>query len=203
MNPLNLSAIALALGLILCNSAMAESISKPQYKSQKNTIDAQYKTDKRACASLADNANDICIAAAKGKKSTAQAELEASYQPSPQHSYEAQTAKAEADYAVAIEKCDDKAGNDKDVCVKEAKADKVHQIADAKSKMKSTEANAEANDTSSAAQATAAEKKAEAHSDAQIDKRNADYLVAKEKCEVLANNAKDLCLSEAKNRFGK
>jgi hypothetical protein len=39
---------------------------------------------------------------------------------------------AESTYAVSKEKCDDRAGNDKDVCVEEAKAVEVKSLADAK-----------------------------------------------------------------------
>jgi hypothetical protein len=41
-------------------------------------------------------------------------------------------AKAESAYAVAKERCDDKSGNDKDVCVKEAKAVEIKALVDAK-----------------------------------------------------------------------
>jgi hypothetical protein len=61
-------------------------------------------------------------AEAKGKDKVAEAELEAQYKSSKKATYEVSVIRAEADYAVAREKCDDKAGNDKDVYVKEAKA---------------------------------------------------------------------------------
>ena len=34
-------------------------------------------------------------------------------------------------------------------------------------------------------------------------KRDADYAVAKEKCDVYAGGAKDYCVDQAKARFGK
>ena len=34
-------------------------------------------------------------------------------------------------------------------------------------------------------------------------KRDADYAVAKEKCDVYAGGAKDYCVNQAKARFGK
>jgi hypothetical protein len=45
-------------------------------------------------------------------------------------------AKAEADYDVAKEKCDDQSGNAKDVCKKDAKAAFTSAKADAKSTRK-------------------------------------------------------------------
>lgn len=213
MKNFNIKVIAIALSLAFNASAMAESMTKNQYKSHVKSIESEYKVDKSACNSSTGNAKDICVAEAKGKKSVAKAELEANYKPSVKARYEANVAKADADYSIASEKCDDKSGNDKDVCVKEAKAAKVHQIADAKTQMKSNQANAEAKETSGEAQAVAndksgdanakaAETKADARKDATIEKRDADYAVAKEKCDALAGNVKDKCISDAKLRYG-
>ena len=112
-------------------------------------------------------------------------------------------AKADAEHSVAIEMCDDKAGNVKDVCVKEADAAQVHQIADAKFKAKTLKANAEAKEESAEANADAREKAGDAYSDANADKNDADYAVAKEKCDLLAGNDKGACIDEAKVRFSK
>jgi hypothetical protein len=35
-----------------------------------------------------------------------------------------------------------------------------------------------------------------------MEKRDADYAVAKEKCDSLAGNAKDKCIDTAKLKFG-
>jgi len=159
------------------------------------------------------NISVIVLAIGLAFSAGAMADLEANSKPSIKTRYDARVAKAEADYSVAIEKCDDKVANDKDVCVKEAKAAKVHQIADAKTHMKSKNANAEANEKSGDAQAVANEKsgdanakaaetKADARKDATIEKHNADYAVAKEKCDTLAGSVKDKCISDAKLRFG-
>ena len=213
MKNFNISAIALAVSLVFSAGAMAESMTKNQYKSHVKSIESEYKVEKAKCDSLAGNIKDICVAQAKGKQNVAKAELEANYKPSVKATYDANVAKTDAEYSVAIEKCNDKAGNDKDVCVKEAKAAKVSQIADAKTQMKSKKANAEAKETSVDAQAVANEKssdanakaaetKADARKDAKIEKRDADYAVAKEKCDALAGNVKDKCISDAKLRFG-
>lgn len=82
----------------------------------KDRIAAAYKTDKAACDPMKGNAKDICVIEAKGKEKIAKAELEVSYKPTRKSRYEPSIAKAEADYAVAKEKCDDLAGNTKDVC---------------------------------------------------------------------------------------
>ena len=202
MKNLNISVITLTIGLAFSAGAMADGMSKKEYKSQEKTVAAEYKTAKAGCDSLSGNANDICMAEAKGKRDVAKAELELNYKPSVKTRHDARVAKADADYGVAIQKCDDKAGNDKDVCVKEAQAAKIHAEADAKAQMKTSKTDNVANEKSADANATAMDKATDAHKDAAVDKRDADYAVAKEKCQVLAGDAKELCMTDAKTRFG-
>jgi hypothetical protein len=76
--------------------------------------------------------------------------------------------------------------------VKEAKSVETAAKADAKAQMKTSDANATAN-----------EKSEDARKDATTDKLAAEYKVAKEKCDTYAGNAKDVCVNEAKVRFGK
>ena len=102
------------------------------YMADKKRIEREYKVDKERCDSFDDNAEDICLAEAKGKEEVAKAELEARYKPSRQTEYDVRVARAKADYRVAKERCDDKSGNAKDVCLEEAKAAEAAAIADAK-----------------------------------------------------------------------
>ena len=120
------------------------------------------------------------------------ADLEASYKPSAKATHEARVVKAEADYAVAKQHCDDKAGNAKDVCIKEAKAAEAGAKADAKAAMKSADANS-----------TAKEKKVDARKEAAADKTDARYAVDKEQCDAMAGAAKDHCLDQAKLKYAK
>ena len=175
------------------NSPMTSTpISKETYTQAKKDADAQYKIDKDACSSLSGNAKDICVAEAKGKDKVAKADAEAAYANTPKARENARVALAQANYNVTIEKCDDLAGNRKDVCVKEAKAEFVKGKADAK-------VDRVAADTSH----EAATKQAEARKDANADKRDAEYKVAIEKCDALAGPAKDACVSNAKVQYGK
>ena len=105
---------------LLATSAFA--LTQPEYKAAKDTIEADYKASKEKCKALTDNAKDICVKEAKGQEDVAKAELEAQYKPSTKAAYKARVARADADYAIAKEKCDDLSGNAKDVCVKDAKA---------------------------------------------------------------------------------
>jgi hypothetical protein len=199
----NLNVIALAVSLALSTGAMAQSLSKNDYQAGKDKIAAEYKLAKTNCGTLSGNPKDICVAEAKGTEKVALADLEASYKPTRENRYEARVAKAEADYAVAKERCDDKAGNAKDVCMKEAKAAETTAKADAKAQLKTSDANATADDKAAAAHSKANEQAAEASKDASTAKIDAEYTVAKEKCDTLAGNAKDVCVNEARVRFGK
>jgi hypothetical protein len=178
---LTLKTSIILAALLALPLAQAATMSKPDYKSAKTRISADYKADKAACASFSANAKDICIEQAKAKEKVALAELEYGYTAKPADQTKVLVAKAETSYAVAKEKCDDKAGNDKDVCVKEAKAVEVKALADAKMGQQIGEAKTDASDA----------------------KRDADYKVAAEKCDALAGDAKAACIVSAKARFGK
>ena len=205
MNKFTISAIALAIWPTFSVNAMAKNLSKDEYKALEEHITVGYKMDKLSCASLSGNAKDICKAKAKakGKDKVALAELEARYKPSKKATYNVGVAKAESDYTVANEQCDDKAGNDKDVCEKEAKAALVHAKADAKVQMTTSEANATAKQETTDAQTKAQEKGSEARQDAATAKTDADYKVAIEKCDKFAGDKKDLCVSNAKTKYSK
>jgi len=190
-----------AAGLGFAGSATAQMMapmtyqtpmSKATYTQATKDADAQYKLDKEACASLSGNAKDICVAQAKGKDHVAKADAEAAYKHTPKARENARIAHAQANYDVAVEKCDDMTGNNKDVCVKEAKAELVKGKANAK-------VDRVAADTSK----DAATKQTEARKDATADKRDAEYAVAIEKCDALSGAAKDTCVTNAKVRYGK
>lgn len=133
MNKLIMTTIAAAVALAFSTGAMAAStMSKDEYTADKNKIAAELKAAKASCGSQKANAKDICIAEANGKEKVAKAELEARYMPSDKNSRAVKTAQASADYGVAKEKCDDKAGADKKACVKDAKAAEAKAKADAK-----------------------------------------------------------------------
>lgn len=191
--------VAAGLGIALPAAAQtyplksdSAPMSKDSYTMAKKDADAQYKIDKDACSSQSGNAKDICLAQAKGKDHVAKADAEAAYENTPKARESARVALAQANYDVAVEKCDDLAGNPKDVCVKEAKAGLVKGKADAKVDRVATDTRHDA-----------AVKQADARKDANVDKRDADYKVAIEKCDALAGPTKDSCVSNAKSQYGK
>ena len=194
MSKLMISLLA-AAGIAFAGAANAadnKTMSRDAYKADKDKIEAQYKADKDQCKSMSGNAKDVCQAEAKGKEKVAKAELEANYKNTDKAHNDARVAKADADYDVAKEKCDDLKGNDKDVCVKQAKA--THTKAKADAKVAKVDSNTAHN---------TAEKRADARKDAREDTNDAQYKVAVEKCDAMSGAAKDQCVKAAKARFHK
>jgi len=122
-------ALALAVGLAFSAGAMADGMTKRQYQFLGKNIETEYLAARKACNSLADNALDICIVQANGRMNVARAELESSYDPSIKNRYKAREASISANYAVAIEKCDDASDNSRETCVKYAKSAKTYEMA--------------------------------------------------------------------------
>ncbi len=171
----------IAVAMLALPVAFAATITKAEYNASKARIGANYKTDKAACGALSGNAKDICGEEAKGKQTVARAELEYALSAKSADQNKVLVAKAKATYAVAKERCDDKSGNVKDVCVQEAKAAETKALADAKMGKQIVEAKKEA----------------------ATDKRDADYKVAVEKCDVMSGDAKSSCMTTAKATYGK
>ncbi len=194
----------MAIGVGICAGAIAQSMPKVQYKSANAAIAAENKAARAACGrSLSSNAKNICNAEASGREKVAKAELEAKYKPSQERSYRVHVARANSDYSVAKELCNYAAANAKHVCVKEAKAAAVGAKADALTQMKITNANQKAAETSARAIKVANEKASDARKDSVSDKNDADYALAKERCDFFSSDAKSNCVNQAKARFGK
>ena len=171
-------ALSAACLTLACN---AEASTKAEYNAAKDRATADYKAAVDQCKNLAGNPKDICEAQAKAAEKKADAMAEADYKATPKARADALATSADADYDVAKQKCDAKTGNEKDVCVKEAKAVQTRAKADAKAQEKTTVARR----------------------DAAEDKRDADYKVAMEKCDGYAGDAKSNCQKSAKATFGK
>ncbi len=132
MHKPDIAAIAAAIALVFSAGAVAApSMSKAEYKAHKDRIAAEYKTARANCDALSGNAKDVCRAEARGKERVEKAELEVDYKPGPTTRYYLTVARANAEYAVAREKCDDQAGNDRKVCLQKAKAAQAYARTDA------------------------------------------------------------------------
>ena len=170
-------ASVLAAAFLLAGSALA--VTKDEYRATKDRIAADYKASKAKCDALSGQPKNVCIAEAKAVEKRAKARAEADYENTPKAREKAVIADAEATYMVAKEQCGTKTGNDKDVCLKAAKAAETKAKADAKAARQTTVAKADAKDA----------------------KRDADYKVAREKCDPLTGAAKDKCVADAKAKY--
>ena len=99
---------------------------------EEEKIEAQAKADKAKCDALKDNAKDVCMAEAKAKEKIAKAELDAKNKPSQRAQRKVAEMKAEGEYEVAKEKCDDMKGDEKNACQKQAKTKHDQAKADIK-----------------------------------------------------------------------
>ncbi len=134
--------IALALlaltSLAWGQTTQAPNMTREAYTAQKDRIEADAKAARAKCDPLQGNAKDICRAQAKGLEKVSKAELEAQYKPSARNEQRALEAKADADYDLAKERCDEQQGHAKDACVEQAKAAQSAAKAQAKNVRTST-----------------------------------------------------------------
>lgn len=133
--PLKLS-VFLAAVMALSTGFAADKMSKEDYKAAKDRIEADYKAAKDACDGQKDNAKDICQAEAKAKEKVALAELDFNNSGKDSDRTKLERVKAEQDYAVAKERCEDKKGDEERACKKEAKAAEAKAKADIKAEKK-------------------------------------------------------------------
>ena len=106
--------LGLAAGLAFGTAANADGMTYAQYESEEKDLGARFEEAGTRCDAYVANARDVCLAEARGRQSVAQAELRAQYQPGARNLRRVLRARADALYAVAIERCDDEEGEDKD-----------------------------------------------------------------------------------------
>jgi hypothetical protein len=170
-----------AATLLACTlvPASAEPLAPADLRAAKEHVEDVYKADKDACKSVSGNARDICQAQAKGKEQVTLSEIEYRQTGKQADAVKVGLARADGEFEVAKERCDDLAGQPKSLCLTQAKA--AHTTAEADAKLATTVG--------------------EAQTDARQDKAAADRKVAVEKCEILAGDAKGACLADVKARF--
>jgi hypothetical protein len=172
---------AMTLGLASGGAQAAPDEAKLVYKQAQDNAAAAYKVARARCDAIAGNPKDVCVAEAQAARVRAEEEAGAYYKNTLKAFTASRMKIADANYDLDKAKCGAFAGNEKDVCVSQAKATLVATQADAKADKKAMEARA----------------------DAREDKRTAEYKVAKEKCDAFAGAAKDSCMSAAKAQYGK
>ena len=172
-------AVSVFMAGTLALSIAAHAKDKAAYDSARGQAQQQYKAADQACNAKSGQAKDLCQEEAKAQRDIAFAEAEARYEGTPQARAKADRERAEANYRLAKERCDALSGNEKDVCQQKAKAEhaKSKSVADANVKT------------------------ADARDDVTRTRREADYKVARERCDSLSGSAKDTCIADAKTRF--
>jgi hypothetical protein len=186
MNTTVMAAVASAfagMALLAAGPALAAPSveAKAAWVQAKDRAAADYKAARTRCDAITGNPKDVCLAEAKAIRVRTEEEAGALYKNTLKAFTQSRMKIADANFSLDKAKCAALTGNDKDVCVQQAKATLIAAQADAK-----------------------ADKKAiEARTDARDDKRTAQYKVALEKCDAFAGAAKDNCVSSAKSQYGK
>ena len=155
--------------------------NKAAYNLARDTAAANYKSARAACDAITGNPKDVCIAEAKAARVRTEEEADAYYRNTLKAFTQSRLRIASANFDRDKARCNALTGNDKDVCISQAKATLISVQADAKADSKTIEARA----------------------DARADKQTAAYKVALEKCDAFAGAVKDNCVSTAKTQFGK
>ena len=128
--------IATALALFACSDTFATEMTRSEYKAQEAHVLAKYEADRQKCGAGIGNGVELCVAKARGARKVASAELEAAYKPSLATNYDAALARAQADYAITNEECNDKDAMTRKVCERVAKAALERAEAEAMAAMK-------------------------------------------------------------------
>jgi hypothetical protein len=172
-------AAAALLACTIAPAAWAEPLAPADLHAAKERAEDVYKAEKAACKSASRNARDICQAQAKGKERVTLAEIEYRQTGKPADAVKVSQARADGEFEVAKERCDEFAGQPKSLCLTQANA--AHTKAEADAKLATTVG--------------------EAQTEARQEKMAADRKVAVEKCETLAGDSKGVCLMDVKARF--
>jgi len=134
---LKLTVIAAALALGFAGAAQAQSTpatgmdkrpdraDRKVHNADEERIESEYKAAKEKCDAMQGNPKDICVSEAKGKERVAKAENDAKNAKDQTRAMgRVERVKADAAYDVAKQRCQESKGNEKDVCMKDAKAER-------------------------------------------------------------------------------
>lgn len=178
--------VALAMGWLSQAAAQqAAPVSAPDPKAAHalalDRAKAVHEAAQARCDVLAGTAHDICEADADAVRVRAEEEATAAYKNTLSAYTQARIRIAAAYHERDKTRCTALAGNDREVCLQQAKATLVAAQADARADRKAIEARLDANE----------------------EKLTAEYRVALQKCDAFAGAAKDQCVSTARTAYGK
>ena len=186
MKTLIAALLATAAGVSFAAPTFALNHDPASYRNATQKASADYNAAIQKCDGMKDNDKDICMAEAKLARNKAEATALAKYSTSPAARQKARTSLADAEYALAKERCDDKSGADKDECMNNAKSVHTAALADAK-----------ADRSTSTTGASAAGATATGGLVASTDTRDPAKAAAVDKC-AQAGDSKTGCLIQTK-----
>jgi hypothetical protein len=173
--------LAVTAGAAAQTAVVVADDAKGVYQKARENAAVQYKSARAACNELNGNLKDVCVAEANAARVRVEGDATAAYKNTLKAHTQARIDIAEAEYEVGKARCGNKAGNDKDVCIKLAKATRVAAIADAKADKKAIDARAEAADA----------------------KRDAEYKLALQRCDAAGGATRQACVTQAKAQFAR
>jgi len=182
---------ALLTAACLGVAAHAAPMSRDTYKAQELRIEADYDAAQARCKPLEGNARDVCKEQVRGARDVQQAELALQYQPSVEHDEQLRMARADAVYAVSLQRCRPLEGNAREVCRKDAKA--VLAGARAEARLQQDVVAQQMRSDGIVRERTEREDKV----------AEAQFNAARERCEVLPGEGRETCLLDVRKRFGK
>jgi hypothetical protein len=187
----------LLITLLLASLAASGSLAMtaPEVRAERARIEAEHSAAQARCTALPAHEQGACDAQADGDRRVARAELRARLQPSPQHRYQVQRARAETDQQVAVQRCGALHGPAEDVCRQEAEAAFVTATENARV------ARAAAQPGQSRLQQNA--RVAQARKTATAQKQQARYQAAVQRCAQLPRSARAACTAQARERLGR
>jgi hypothetical protein len=101
---------------------------------RQDRIDARlmYEAARDACQRLEGNARDVCVAEARHRRTEALAVAQAKREGTPRAALEASLASSRAEYRAALERCEDRAHDERQACIAQARAARDQANADAR-----------------------------------------------------------------------
>ena len=138
----SMSGIAAALAVLTCTAVVAAGMTRDEYKAARKRIASEYEVERQQCGAHLGHATELCVTRARGAQKVAQAELEATYKPSPRTNYDAAIARANSVFATAKKECEVQKGDARKGCEKDASAARERARAAATAARKASTAEA-------------------------------------------------------------
>jgi len=108
--------------------AAATPMTRTAYRAALDRATSDYNRKRAACGALKGNERTVCVAEAKAEATKAEAAAEAAYRNTPRARMDARVSAANADYALAKARCNDRSGSERRACQKAAKDRQAEMI---------------------------------------------------------------------------